>query len=1026
MTRLSLLLAIVTGLVFGSVARGADWPQYRHDANRSAASAESLSAELHLAWIRELPTPRPAFPVELRIGYDTTYEPVVLGKTMFVPSMVTDSVTALDTQTGRQRWQYFTEGPVRLAPVAWQDKVYFVSDDGYLYCVAAADGKLLWKFQGLPADKKTRKVMGNGRLIPLVPARGGPVLADGVIYFAAGIWSGEGVFVHALDAATGKVVWSNTDSHRIERANMDHGIAYYAGLSPQGHMAIVDGKLVVPCGAQLPALLDPKTGEVAPYTMGWGGRVGLAKGCAFVSGIGKYLFHAGDLYNVREPNQEQFPNSQGRPDFKRMLYLAGVTRLQIDPANQKGLGEFRQPVLTPDVMYYQQDGIVASDLNEPKLEERANSPIPNYRRDDKYPDKMRATFTELWKLPIQSPGKGSKVHIKAGGRLYCSRPGLVEAVAIPAEGEQPKIAWQHTLQGTPHRMLAADGKLFVVTREGHIYAFSEEKPVDLIVYKRPSAASPKPDAWTKKAADILAATEVTDGYALVLGIGSGRLAEELVRQSKCDVIAVDADADKVARLRKQFCEAGLYGARISIYVGDPASYPFPPYLASLVVSEDPSVAGKAIDRTQITRIFRSLRPYGGTACMAMAPEKRQALVDEFRACELPGAEGRQTDELVLLTRAGPLPNSADWSHNGANAANTAASEDRFVEPPLARLWFDASFRWIRTPGNTVVRVAGGRVLAKSSGRLDAIDVYTGRHLWSASLPDSHGSGGEIVAVEDAIYLTAGRACVALDPATGKESARLELPSVLGNGDVAGRLTHIRVADDYLVGVSGDCLVCMNRRSGEMLWKQQRPRRVGSVALGGGKVFYADYVNQRRGDERPDTSGLTAGAYELSTGKPLWEVAGAALVRYSKPHDLLVTSSGTYRAADGTRVHNTGGPSFPETVAITAEMAFTGDARELVAYDLVSGKKSGKPMAWNTRGCTSLRAGETLLTTRYRGNAAYVDFATGKITSIWNIRAACSNNLFPANGVLNVPNLTGGCTCNYMPISQALVPVSALE
>ena len=33
------------------------------------------------------------------------------------------------------------------------------------------------------------------------------MLANGVIYFAAGIWFGEGVFVHALDAATGKEIW---------------------------------------------------------------------------------------------------------------------------------------------------------------------------------------------------------------------------------------------------------------------------------------------------------------------------------------------------------------------------------------------------------------------------------------------------------------------------------------------------------------------------------------------------------------------------------------------------------------------------------------------------------------------------------------------------------------------------------------------------------------------------------------------------------------------------------------------------
>lgn len=44
----------------------------------------------------------------------------------------------------------------------------------------------------------------------------------------------------------------------------------------------------------------------------------------------------------------------------------------------------------------------------------------------------------------------------------------------------------------------------------------------------------------------------------------------------------------------------------------------------------------------------------------------------------------------------------------------------------------------------------------------------------------------------------------------------------------------------------------------------------------------------------------------------------------------------------------------------------------------------------------------------------------------NVRAACSNNLFPAAGVLSMPNLTAGCDCNYLPVSQAFVPSSAVE
>ncbi|MHC4405972.1 MAG: outer membrane protein assembly factor BamB family protein, partial [Planctomycetota bacterium] len=151
------VIAACTFYLFTEVHAG-DWPQYRYDAGRTAATSESLATNLRLQWVRELPPPRPAFPGEVRLRYDATYEPVVAGKTVFVPSMVTDSVTALDTATGEERWQFVTEGPVRFAPAVLEGRVYSVSDDGYLYCVGADDGKLLWRFRGAPDDKRERKV----------------------------------------------------------------------------------------------------------------------------------------------------------------------------------------------------------------------------------------------------------------------------------------------------------------------------------------------------------------------------------------------------------------------------------------------------------------------------------------------------------------------------------------------------------------------------------------------------------------------------------------------------------------------------------------------------------------------------------------------------------------------------------------------------------------------------------------------------------------------------------------------------
>jgi hypothetical protein len=58
----------------------------------------------------------------------------------------------------------------------------------------------------------------------------------------------------------------------------------------------------------------------------------------------------------------------------------------------------------------------------------------------------------------------------------------------------------------------------------------------------------------------------------------------------------------------------------------------------------------------------------------------------------------------------------------------------------------------------------------------------------------------------------------------------------------------------------------------------------------------------------------------------------------------------------------------------------------------------------------------------------MDLDSRQITPILGIRPACqvNINLYPANGVLNIPNLTAGCTCNYLPVSMALVPSKAVE
>jgi len=1057
MKRLLPLVLAVLGL---TDVKGADWPQYRCDASRSASSPEELPAELSLQWVRSLPAPRPAFPGEVRLRFDASYEPVVLGGTMFVPSMVSDSVTALDARTGAERWHFFAEGPVRFSPVAWEGSVYFVSDDGYLYCVGAADGKLRWKFRSLPPGTRDRKLLGSGRLISLFPARGGPVLSDGVIYFGAGIWSGYGVAIHALDARSGKVVWSNSDSNRIPKANMDHGIGHEAGLSPQGYLAVVNDALVVPCGAQLPAFLDLKTGRLKPYWMGWGGRNGLPKGTWFVAGARNYLSHGGDLYDLNRPNDERFDDPRGRPDFKSMLYPGGWTRVWIDATNQKDLGAFQEPVFASDVLYTGEQGIAAYDLGDARLVERKTSPIPPSRREDTYPDKWKIASRELWKMPSKL-----RVYAKAGDRLYLGGRGVVEAVRIPAikprppvasSGQPPQVVWRAAVEGTPHRMLAAGGRLFVVTLEGAIYAFGAEKKAAPVALAPPPAPSPPTDTWTKTAADILQTTKIRDGYALVMGIGTGRLVEEIVRQSSLDVIAIDRDAEKVARLRQRLHGAGLYGTRASAHVGDPASYPLAPYMASLVVSENWQdlekgsgvffhvggsgsgvVGGGTADtdkdfrprrqgKSLVEAIFHPLRPYGGTACLAIPAPERDRLIKEVTESGLPGATVRTAGDWVLVSRAGPLPGSADWSHAEADSANTGASEEQFLRAPLELLWFDTPPRWFRTPGSTLVRVGGGRMFIKAE-KVQAIDVYTGRRLWQAELPFHHSLNDQIVALDDALYVAGRNMCLMLDPASGRPLARFNLPA-----DLAGPWLNLRVCGTHLIGQSGKELVCMDRHTGRVEWRYECGRPSLSVACGGGRVVCAEIAGPAT---RAIAGPAKTHALDLQTGKRLWQIPSGSEVRLSLAADRVVLQSGIYRAEDGAMVAEFPKPpkptakrpneARPAPLFVIGTKVLVGTAESYVEYDLRTGKALGEPMKWTRRGCTTPRASSNFVTTRVRGNAACIDLASRQIITFWNVRAACSNNLFPADGVLNMPSLTGGCTCNYLPVSQAYVPASAI-
>lgn len=265
-SRILVLLLFLLSLTASS-ASAADWAMWRHDPQRSAQTTQALPENLFVQWVHKLPALEPAFKNE-RLQFDAGYEPIVKNQRLYYGSSRTDSVTALDVATGKELWHFTTNGPVRLAPVAWQDLVIFGSDDGCVYAVSAETGTLRWKYQAVPSK---RLILGNRRLISVWPVRGGPVIEDNTLYFAAGVWPFEGVFIYALDAETGAVKWVN-DRLGFIYGQHPHAAEALGGITPQGYLVIAGEELIVPCGTAFPARINKQTGELIEFELPKPGR----------------------------------------------------------------------------------------------------------------------------------------------------------------------------------------------------------------------------------------------------------------------------------------------------------------------------------------------------------------------------------------------------------------------------------------------------------------------------------------------------------------------------------------------------------------------------------------------------------------------------------------------------------------------------------------------------------------------------------------------------------------------------------
>ncbi len=228
-----------------------EWPCYRGNAERNNITPASLTMPIKLQWKKQVAG---------------TITPPSAAAGMVFAGSDNHSVYGLDAGSGQVRWRYVTGGEIWVTPAYWQGRVYVGSMDGWVYCLRADSGALIWRFRGAPLD---RKMMYFGRPRSLWPVAGGVIVQDGVVNFYAGHCSHDRVFVYALDAKTGKVIWVNDKSGQAYKVTGMAGGLSPHGVSPSGPIAASKEVLYIPHGMFAPAAMRRSDGKIL-----WWGRRG--------------------------------------------------------------------------------------------------------------------------------------------------------------------------------------------------------------------------------------------------------------------------------------------------------------------------------------------------------------------------------------------------------------------------------------------------------------------------------------------------------------------------------------------------------------------------------------------------------------------------------------------------------------------------------------------------------------------------------------------------------------------------------
>lgn len=559
---------------------------------------------------------------------------------------------------------------------------------------------------------------------------------------------------------------------------------------------------------------------------------------------------------------------------------------------------------------------------------------------------------------------------------------------------------------------------------------------------------------------------INKGLICVLESGSADLLSGLAADGGFLVHAIEPDRETMEAMQAAVDKGGRYGKRIIVETGQLGRLPYGGNVVDAILA--PSLTDLTLGQYSSEEMIRSLRP-GGVAILTGGDLSRGSLDAWLDAT---GAVRTDTDNgvSVLTTLEKREPGGIDiWSHWERAPDNNPVSNDSVIRAPYMTQYLGLPY-YIAMPAISVA--AGGRLFTAMGhiahhrreepwlNTLLARNGYNGTVLWQRKLPDGylvHRSA--FIATRDVFYMidVDGSGCLMLNPETGDELGRIEIPGLGGEwkwiamddgvlyvlaGEqkdpaettvVRSEITHWSWGElsrgYYEKRVPwgfGQTLAAYDMESGALKWTRSEEAAIDSRAMtmGGGRVYIympdshlaclsaetgeVIWTNEDAGlrelIEEPgqglqSTPGFRTMCYSVRTPKALFFEAQTRM-------NLVAVS-----LEDGSYLwHKRKTTNNPNVIYVDGDLiAGIGPEGNTLAIDPLTGEIK-RDLGFKKRSCARLTATpDSFFCRGWPEGLTRFDRETGNVLFNGAFRPSCNDGVLPAHGLLYAG--PWACDCN---------------